>query len=89
MLFKEIEIVNPKLIVALGQIPFRAITNQNIKLSEFYKRQKKSSNLILFDSRQINGRTYKVFPCYFPVGRGRRKEAIELLGILNNSIMQK
>lgn len=82
-LFKEIEIVNPRLIVTLGQIPFKAITGKNIKLSEYYKKQKKSDNLILFDSKEINGKVYKIFPCYFPVGRGNRKRAIELLGILN------
>jgi len=84
LLFKEIEIVNPKLIVTFGQIPFKALTGKSIKLSEHNKRQKESKNLILYDSKEINGKIYKVFPCYFPVGRGNRKGAIELLSILKS-----
>jgi len=86
LLLREISIVDPKLVVAFGQIPFKALTNENIKLSEHYRKQRESKELILYESKEINGKTYKVFPCYFPVGRGNRKEAIELLGIVNNVI---
>jgi uracil-DNA glycosylase family 4 len=85
-LFKEIDMVNPKLIVTLGQIPFKTLTDKNIKLSDYHKKQIESKKLILYDSKEINGKVYKVFPCYFPVGRGNRKEAIELLSILNKVI---
>jgi len=43
------------------------------------EKQIKSRKLITYKSIKIKDKNYKVFPCYFPVGRGNPKLAIELL----------
>lgn len=86
LLFKEINIVRPNLIVTFGVLPFEALTGQKLKLSQHYENQKKSNKLITYKSREISGRKYDVWPCYFPVGRGKKKEALELLKMLRNSM---
>jgi len=86
LLFKEIDIVKPNLIVTFGLLPFYAITGSKIKLSEFYNKQLKSNNLITYTSKEIEGAAYNVFPCYFPVGRGKRKEALILLKLIKNKV---
>lgn len=83
LFFKELSVVQPKLICSFGSLPFRWLTNINsLKLSEHYEKQKRSNKLITYDSVPINGKKYSVFPCYFPVGRGNPKKAVELLQIL-------
>ncbi len=74
LLFEEINIVKPDRIVAFGLLPFKALTNQNIKLSEYF-----SGEIKPMDSIQINKKVYPVWPCYFPVGRGNPKKAAEAL----------
>lgn len=87
LLFKEIAIIKPNLIVTFGLLPFYAITGSKIKLSEFYNKQLKSNNLIIYNSKEIEGNIYNVFPCYFPVGRGKRKEALVLLKLIKNKVV--
>jgi len=86
LLFREIDIVKPNLIVTFGLLPFFAITGSKIKLSEFYNKQLNSNELITYSSKEIEGITYNVFPCYFPVGRGKRKEALILLKLIKNKV---
>lgn len=81
ILEKEIELVNPKYIIAFGLIPFKALTNLNIKLGEYYKGCLKNNKPEFFKS-VINEESYKVIPCYYPVGRGNPKRAVELLKML-------
>jgi len=86
LLMREINIVNPKLIVTFGTLPFGTLAKQKLKLSEHYKKQLKSKRLITYKSKNILEKNYKIFPCYFPVGRGRKKEALKLLKILKNNL---
>lgn len=73
-LFREIEKMRPRAIVAMGLIPFEALSGERIKL--------KDSAGKLFRAR-VSGRTYPLYPCYFPVGRGNPKKAESVLrGIL-------
>lgn len=78
ILKEEISIIDPKLIITFGQLPFKALTGKNINLSEHYK-SVKASKINLYKSIPIGGKRYKVFPTYFPTGRGRPKESIEIL----------
>jgi len=82
ILKEEISIVDPELIVTFGIIPFKAITGISLKLKDHLEKQNKSKSLILYDSIEINNKRYKVFPCYFPVGRGNPKKAAEILNYL-------
>lgn len=85
ILFKEICIVRPKRIVAFGLIPTKAVTGQSIRLGDQYRRMQNGGDPFI-KSKQIAGRTYSVFPCYFPVGRGNPKRAVEMLGCLKRRL---
>lgn len=78
ILQKEIEIVKPKNIVTFGLIPFERLTNQKIRLKDYYEKALQSDRLPTYDLR-IPSSHSRVIPCYFPVGRGDPKRAVELL----------
>lgn len=61
LLCKEIEIINPKIIITLGNQVSSIVLNQNISVSQCRK-QKFSKN--------IEGKEYKVYPVYYPIGNG-------------------
>jgi len=61
LLCKEIEIINPKIIITLGNQVSSIILNQNISVSQ-YRKQSFSKN--------IAGKEYKVYPVYYPIGNG-------------------
>lgn len=81
VLLREIEIVQPEYIVTFGLIPYKALSNKNIKLSEYYEGVIKEGTLNHYNL-QLNDSSYKVIPCYFPVGRGNPKRAVKLLSML-------
>ncbi|MFH1063973.1 MAG: uracil-DNA glycosylase family protein [Candidatus Woesearchaeota archaeon] len=81
ILLREIELVRPRHIVTFGLIPFENLTGQKIKLSEYYAGVKKSGKLKTYDL-VIDSTRSKVIPCYFPVGRGDPKKAVEILKML-------
>lgn len=56
-LVEEIDIVNPKMIVTLGNTPLKCIFNEELKISKVHG--------ILLD-RDIQGTKYDVFPLYHP-----------------------
>jgi uracil-DNA glycosylase family 4 len=86
---REVAMVKPDLIVTFGIIPFEALTQTKIKLSEHYDKQKSSTNLLTYRNALIGGRSCDVFPCYFPVGRGDQKRALELLTFLRRLYLKK
>lgn len=85
ILEKEIEIVDPKYIVTLGLIPFKALTGKTIKLGDYYSESVESGICAPFEV-QTNRSLRKIFPCYFPVGRGNPKRATELLCLLGSML---
>ncbi|MBD3259242.1 hypothetical protein GF371_01265 [Candidatus Woesearchaeota archaeon] len=89
LLLKEISIVRPRLICSFGGLPFRWLTGRkDLKLAEHFEKQRQSDRLITYDSVPIDRRTYPVFPCYFPVGRGNPKKAVELLQIMKKTRLE-
>lgn len=82
---KEVELVNPEYIIAFGLIPINALLKEKIKLSEYFE-QVKQTNELLFYNLTINSRTFKVIPCYYPIGRGNPEKAIEILLKVNNLV---
>ena len=76
LLHDEIKIVKPQTIVTFGIIPFRAVCLQSLKLADYYAQQ---DGTLRYPSRVDHT---SVYPCYFPVGRGKRKEALHLLKVL-------
>lgn len=62
LLFKEIEIINPKIIITFGNQVSSIVLNKKISVSQVRKK--------LFKIK-INNKEYKVYPVYYPVGNGR------------------
>lgn len=62
LLFKEIEIINPKIIITFGNQVSSIVLNEKISVSQVRKK--------LFKIK-INNKEYKVYPVYYPVGNGR------------------
>lgn len=83
ILEREIEIVQPQYIVTLGLIPFENLTKHKIRLIDYYSEILKNRKFRFFDIKCGNFKT-KVIPCYFPVGRGDPKKAVEILKLVNN-----
>lgn len=61
LLLKEIELINPKLIITFGNQVSSILLNKKISVSD---NRKKYHNI------KINNKNYKVYPVYYPVGNG-------------------
>jgi len=55
--------------------------NKDICLKDYFKKIKDNSYKPI-KSVDILGKIYKVLPCYFPVGRGNRQGALEILSYI-------
>lgn len=62
LLEKEIEIINPKVIILFGNQVSSIVLNEKISVS-----QTRKTEFI----RNINGKDYHFFPVFYPVGNGR------------------
>ena len=82
ILEKEIELVQPQYIVTFGLIPFEKLTGQKIKLSDYYDKSVKNNKLEFYSFNST-----KVVPCYFPIGRGNPKRAVEILKLVNANLI--
>ena len=61
LLFKEIEIINPKIIITLGNQVSSIVLNKNISVSQCRKQS---------FSKDIAGKSYEVYPVDYPIGNG-------------------
>lgn len=61
LLLKEIELINPKVIIAFGNQVSSILLNKKISVSE---------NRKVCHNININNKEYKVYPVYYPVGNG-------------------
>ncbi len=61
LLFKEIDIIKPKVIITFGNQVSSIILNKKISVSE---------NRKICHKIEINKKIYKVYPVYYPVGNG-------------------
>lgn len=61
LLFKEIDIINPKVIITFGNQVSSIVLNKKISVSE---------NRKISHELEINKNKYKVYPVYYPVGNG-------------------
>ena len=61
LLLKEIEIINPKVIITFGNQVGSIILNKKILVSE---------NRKICHEIEINKNKYRVYPVYYPVGNG-------------------
>ena len=68
----EIDYINPKIIISFGSQVSSILLSKDIKISKYRKR---------YDLLEITGRSYKVFPVYYPVGLGLRNMPLSLTDI--------
>lgn len=61
LLFKEIDIIKPKIIITFGNQVSSLVLNKKISVSE---------NRKISHELEINNNKYKVYPVYYPVGNG-------------------
>ena len=61
LLYKEIEIINPKIIITFGNQVSSIVLNKKISVSQCRKQ-----NFI----KNIDGKSYKIYPVYYPIGNG-------------------
>ena len=83
LLFKEIDIIKPKVIITFGNQVSSIILNRNISVSE---------NRKIYYEINVNNNIYKVYPVYYPVGNGifNIDKAIEDINwIIDNEIKNK
>lgn len=59
---KEMSIVNPKVIILFGNQVSSIVLNQKISVSQVRKK---------CFLKELNGKTYKCYPVFYPVGNGR------------------
>lgn len=68
-LYEEIHIINPKIIVTLGNTPLKGIFNKDLKIGQTH------GNLM---EKDIGDNLYKVFPLYHPAAVIYRRELKEI-----------
>ena len=75
LLCKEIEIINPKTIITLGNQVSSIVLDRTISVSQCRKQN---------FSKNIAGKNYKVYPVYYPIGNGMMniEKAIEDLNFI-------
>jgi DNA polymerase len=66
LMLKEVEIVNPKVVISFGNQVSSIIVGKNISVSNYTKDEKEI----------VNG--YSIYPTYYPVGQGRRNMPLAL-----------
>ena len=62
LFYKELELVNPKVVVLFGNQVSSIVLGEKVSVSQCRK--------VCFE-KTINGKTYKFYPVYYPVGNGR------------------
>ena len=82
LLCKEIEIIEPKIIITLGNQVSSIVLDRNISVSQCRKQ---------YFQKDIAGKSYKVYPVYYPIGNGMMNidKAIEDLEYIIKSNFEK
>ena len=62
LFYKELEIVQPKVVILFGNQVSSIVLNEKISVSQVRKK---------CFLKEINGRTYKFYSVYYPIGNGR------------------
>ena len=82
-LARELQIVRPRAVICCGVLPFWALTHRSVRLADV--RESAVSGRCL-EPTYVAGLPPPVFPSYFPVGRGRRSDAITVLRAIARQI---
>ncbi len=79
---KEIYLINPTRIITFGNQVSSILLNKSIKVSEYENRE--------VETLKINGKTFNVYPVYYPVGQGMRNmsKAIRRIKRIINQVVE-
>jgi len=79
-LTEELSIVNPRYIVTFGVLPLETLTGAHWRLRDILDTVRKKTYAPLPVS--LGGQTYKVLPCYYPLGHGNPPKAQKILAYI-------
>lgn len=79
VLKRELELVQPQAVVAFGGMTHRALTGSTVRLADILAHLRTTGTV---PSTHASGLGLRVYPCYFPVGRGNPRAAVEILAAL-------
>lgn len=79
LLIRELQIVRHSAIVTFGAMPFKGLTGEAIRLADELAAARVSGTV---QARLAPDLGIPVYPCYFPVGHGNPKAAIEMLRLI-------
>ncbi|MFH0978903.1 MAG: uracil-DNA glycosylase family protein [Candidatus Woesearchaeota archaeon] len=77
ILLRELKIVKPRYVVTFGLLPFESLMQMRLQLGAYYEKLNAAGRPVVY-----NAHGTKIIPCYFPVGRGNPKRAVEILKLL-------
>ncbi|MBI4451774.1 hypothetical protein HY642_07415 [Candidatus Woesearchaeota archaeon] len=80
LLLREIQRVKPERIIALGSMVSSALLGKPVSMEEHHAHLLRHKTLKQH-SLVVGKREYPVVPCYYPIGRGNPKKAMEMLQV--------
>lgn len=79
LVVEELRILRPKNVICFGLLTFWELTGRMVKLGSYYEGFRKREIWPFPPSVEL-GLQSRIFPCYFPAGRGNPARAAEMLG---------
>ena len=87
LLAEELSIVRPQYIVTFGLLPLGVLTGKVYKLRDILATiQDKTYKPLL--SVPLNGKQYKILPCYYPLGHGNPPKAHKILTYIKKTVLK-
>jgi len=74
LVIEEIKAVNPKYIITFGMLPLKILANVDFRLRDILSSVRKETYCPL-RLGVTRGKSYKILPCYFPLGHGNTPKA--------------
>lgn len=78
LLTRELELVNPRYVVTFGLLPLEVLTGVPHRLRDVLDTVKKGTYAPMC-SVPLNGKNYRILPCYYPLGHGNPPKAHKVL----------
>ena len=78
VLAEELSILNPEYIITFGLLPLEVLADNSFRLKDILKTVKQNKYKPML-SIPLNGRRYKILPCYYPLGHGNPPKAQKIL----------
>ena len=81
LLAQELEIVQPKFIVTFGLLPLSALAGTSFRMRDFLAAARNKTYAPV-PSLALNKISYKILPCFYPLGHGNPPKAQEILAYI-------